>query len=247
MIAGDIGASRHLVIGLGEIGKALVNVLSRYYVKGVDVKDTLDERFDVIHICFPYSDKFIEFAEQYRQKYLADRGLIIIHSTLPIGTTEKIPDAVHSPVRGIHPYLEEGIKTFLKVFGGVRSDEAAQYFRELGITVSTTLNPQNTEAFKLWDTTIYGVNIVLEKEIYEYCTRHNLDFDCVYTLANTTYNQGYRTLGHPEYQKYVLKQVAGGIGGHCVVSNARLMGGEMAGLIIRKNQGYLTSTKGKVL
>ena len=45
-----------LVVGLGEVGKPLLAILSqRYQAVGIDVKDPSDqiERADVMHICYP--------------------------------------------------------------------------------------------------------------------------------------------------------------------------------------------------
>src|SRR3990167_1823225 len=99
----------HLVIGLGEVGKAICAVLQdnpKNMVVGLDKGDVDSRQYDVIHICFPYSRKFKKQVRQYCQHYLKIRGLVIIHSTVPVGTTESLDqiDAVHSPVRGVHPH-----------------------------------------------------------------------------------------------------------------------------------------------
>ena len=208
----------NLVIGLGEIGTALTKILK---CDGID-RDTKAEHktYKYIHICFPYSENFVEYVRQYQELY--SPKLTIIHSTVPVGTSRQC-NAVHSPVRGIHPYLEDGIRTFVKYFGGKDAYEASLIFSELGIKIGLTFNSENTEAMKLWDTTIYGVNILLEKEIYEYCKINGLDFDFVYTNANKTYNDGYEKLGFPQFKKYILKHIEGKIGGHCILPNIELL------------------------
>jgi len=211
---------KHLVIGLGEVGTAIRSIL------GADGHDTYrsihaeQDLYDVIHVCFPYSATFEEDVATYRQHHGAT--LVIVHSTVPLGTCERI-DAVHSPIRGVHPNLEEGIRTFVKFFGGARAHDAAAIFSEKGIKCMTTPNAKDTEALKLWDTTIYGWNILIEKAIRAYCDTHGLDFSLVYTLSNATYNQGYSLLGLPQYSKYVLKDFPGPIGGHCVLPNLELL------------------------
>jgi len=210
--------TKHLVIGMGEIGIGLAEVLQ---CNGIDKNDAVSKA-DVIHICFPYSDQFVESVQQYKTH--TEAGLIVIHSTIPIGTTSKCSkDAVHSPVRGRHPHLAEGIKTFVKFFGGKRAKEAAVYFSNLGIETVITEKSENTEAMKLWDTEIYREAILLNKRIHKYCEERGLDFDIVYTLANKTYNEGYTKLGHPEFTKYVLKYMEGSIGGHCLEPNHRIL------------------------
>lgn len=67
------------------------------------------------------------------------------------------------------------------------------------------------------------MNILIEKSIKQYCERNGVDFNIVYKLSNMTYNEGYLKLGHPEYQKYVLKDFPGPIGGHCVQENWELL------------------------
>jgi len=208
----------HLVIGLGEVGTGVAEVLS---CPGID-KDEKIPTAEVIHICFPYSNRFVQFARKY--KIASGARLAIIHSTIPLGTTRKCgEDFVHSPIRGKHPYLAEGIRTFVKFFGGPRAREAASYFADIGVRVVTTTSPENTEAMKLWDTEIYREAILLNKRIHSYCKEHGLDFDIVYLQANVTYNDGYVKLGNPEYTKYVLQFMDGPIGGHCLEQNHSLL------------------------
>jgi len=206
----------NLVIGKGEIGTGIMKVLE---CDGIDIGDTVPEA-KVIHICFGYSEKFVTEVFNYIQKTKAD--LVVIHATVPLGTS-KLFNAVHSPVRGRHPNLEEGIRTFVKFFGGQRAEEASQIFKEKGVKVLTTPLAETTEAMKLWDTTIYGLNILIEKEIWEYCKRNGLDFNVVYTEANKTYNEGYKELGEPQFTKYVIEHREGEIGGHCVLPNFGLL------------------------
>src|SRR3990167_5891031 len=172
-----INESLHLVIGLGEVGKALKEVLEQgYFVRGKDI-DPIEEdtNYDVLHICLPYSPTFVETVNGYKS-FLKNDGLIIIHYSVPVGTTKAIgDDAVHSPVRGVHPNIADGIKTFVKFFGGKRAQEAAKYFEEIGIETSITFNADATEALKLFDTTQYGVSIIVEKKIHEWCKKRGLD------------------------------------------------------------------------
>jgi UDP-N-acetyl-D-mannosaminuronate dehydrogenase len=154
-----------------------------------------------------------------------------------VGTSAQF-NAVHSPIRGVHPHLAEGICTFEKYFGGERAVEAADLFASLGINCITTDKAENTEAMKLWDTTYYGWNIVFEKAVHAYCEEHRLDFDIVYTHANRGYNSGYADLGMDNVQRPVLKHYPGKIGGHCVIPNAKLLGGEIADFILDSDEKY---------
>lgn len=237
-------SSKHLVIGLGEVGKALLEILrEKLDAQGIDqelppeVEPFSDYQF--LHICFPYSKDFIKFVNFYKGVWLDKGGLVIIHSTVPEGTTEQIEDAVHSPIRGKHPHLVASIKRFVKFVGGPRYTEAMAVFDRLGIKSTGTLNPRNTEALKLWDTLQYGLNILIEKEIFKYCEEHGLDFDLIYSVANGTYNEGYRKLNLPEFKKYILKHIPGPIGGHCVIENARMLDHDLARDLIAANRNLV--------
>ena len=202
---------------MGEIGKGLAEVLC---CGGIDKNDPIPEA-GIIHICFPYAENFVHEVRRYKMNTCA--RLTIVHATVPVGTVRQCgADVVHSPIRGKHPHLADGIRTFTKFFGGRKSREAATHFSALGIKTVVTGKSENTEAMKLWDTEIYREAILLNKRIKRFCTKHNLDFDIVYTQANKTYNEGYARLGHPEYAKYILKYINGPIGGHCVQQNHRI-------------------------
>lgn len=215
--------TRHLIVGFGEVGKGLYEVLRKKYAVSVRDKDNdVEGRFDVLHVAFPWSDTFVRAAKAYAKKYRP--SLVIVHSTVPVGTTRKIsPSAVHSPVRGVHPHLAKGIRTFVKYFGGKNARKAAAIFERLGVRTEIVAKPETTELLKLLDTTYYGWNIVFAKEVAAICRRLNLDFDEVYTHPNRSYNEGYTKLGMPHVVRPVLKNVPGKIGGHCVVPNAYLL------------------------
>lgn len=223
---------KNIVIGLGEVGKAIQEILS---CEGHDPfkKIIYSGTCDVIHVCIPHSDKFIEIVKEYKKQFKP--SLTIIHSSVPVGTTEKL-NAVHSPIRGVHPNLALGVKIFVKFFGGKRSCEASKIFSDLGIKTFCVEDSRNTEALKLWDTTQYGIMILLNKEIHKYCEENNLDFDVVYGLGNSTYNEGYVNLGRHEVVRPYLKYMEGKIGGHCVVPNAKLIKSQLSKLIVDFNE-----------
>ena len=226
---------KHLVIGLGEVGSAIKKVLQ---CEGRDQKSfKIDAgKWDMLHICFPYSDSFVASVQEYVSTYVPK--YVVVHSTVPVGTCDE-HGWIHSPVRGVHPFLEKGVRTFTKYFGGINSDVPAREFHELGIETVATTHARDTEALKLWDTTQYGIMIILEKEIYAYCKRHDLSFDLVYHHANKTYNKGYTELGRPEVVRPYLAQHDGPIGGHCVIPNATIMRNQEAGHYMVMLEGLL--------
>lgn len=224
---------KSLIIGYGEIGQGLHKVVGGDYIDIDGRSSYTHDDYDVMHICFPYSKSFISDVEMYMDCFTPK--LVIVHSTTPMGTCDKL-GVVHSPVRGVHPNIDIGIKTFVKYLGGQDAHLAAKYFKGFGVKTKITKLARTTEALKLWDTTQYGMMILLNKNIKKFCTRHGVDFDLVYTDANKTYNEGYRKLGRDEVVRPYLKYVKGKIGGHCVVPNARLLDGVPSLLITLYDQ-----------
>ena len=229
---------RVIVIGgNGEVGTAIVKIEKEANNTVISVdKDTSltsDDMYknDVMHVCIPYSKKFIEIVEMYGEFFAPE--LAIIHSTVPVGTTKKIQDSlyasyvVHSPIRGEHPKLYEGIKEFVKYVGGNEESVVNALFHldSIGIEPYTLGSSDATELSKILSTTYYGWNILFAKEAQEICDKLGLDFDKVYTHPNRTYNDGYTRLGKLNVVRPVLYPPVGKIGGHCVVQNFKLLPG----------------------
>ena len=208
---------KHLTVGFGEVGSAINKIVGGQYTSRT--KSTWDgENVDVVHICIPYSSTFA-----YDVKFYSKFGdLTIVHSSVPVGSCDAL-GVIHSPIRGVHPHLEQGIRTFVKYFGGKHADTAAKIFQDLGIRCKIYRKAKTTEAIKLWDTTQYGKLIMLEKQIYQWCKDNEVDFREVYQNANFDYNEGYIKLGRPEVVRPYLKHVEGPIGGHCILPNAKLL------------------------
>lgn len=227
---------RQLVVGFkGQVGSAIYAVLQglkNQYVVGLDTETPRPVgKFGAMHVCIPYRTavSFKAIVIAYAEEFLLPGSLLVIHSTVAIGTTTKLAarlktiSVVHSPVRGVHPNLAAGLRTFPKYFGGPAAERGAKIFKPIcGQTIATP-KAETTEAMKLWDTTYYGWCIVFEKAVKAYCAHHGLDFNVVYTLANESYNAGYKKLGMTNVQRPVLQHVDGPIGGHCVMPNARLL------------------------
>ena len=230
-----------LILGNGEIGSSLKKALGKVdKSKKIKVLDNKDKNYtdlvnsltcDVLHICYPYSDDFIDISYDYIVSF--NPKLVIIHSTVKVGTTEKIDKlvnenekrfyVVHSPVRGQHPNLTESILYFVKYIG---TEEEAAYKlakKELtGIKTKWVNNSKATELGKMLSTSYYGVCISWHREMKRLCDSFGVDFDDAVTDFNETYNVGYKKF-RPNVIRPVLIPPEGDILGHCVKQNSDLL------------------------
>ena len=223
-----------LIIGAGEIGKALYEVLKPYYeVRIIDMGDEAVGPFDVVHICFPYSDKFEEEVSRYRSKYLPK--YTVVHSTVPPGVCRRV-GATHSPIIGQHPYLAESLKTFVKFVGGIDADEVSEYFRKAGLKTYICRKSETTEIGKVLLTNYYAVCIEFIKEAEKICDKFKIPFAEAFTIFNQEYNKGYSKLGYPEYQRPTLTPQQGKIGGHCLIPNLDFLNTKFSKFISKLNK-----------
>lgn len=222
--------NRSLIIGKGQIGEALGKVLSCYNPVFLDFHIDLrisagefvanNPTIDVMHVCFEYSDRFVKSVKKYQSVFRPKHT--VIHSTVPVGTCRKV-GAISSPCRGIHPNLEEGIRTFPKFLAGENASELADYFRRAGIKVILLDDQEAAEAGKLFDTEYYRVCIEFCQRVKRFCDQQKINFHETYTLFNQTYNEGYEQLGYPEFIRPILQPIMTKIGGHCVIPNSKII------------------------
>lgn len=208
-----------LVIGRGEVGKAIANIFKPCHV--IDIKeDAWEHQYDYLHICFGWSESFEEEVKRYQVVF--QPKFTIIHSTVPVGTSSCL-GAIHSPIRGMHPNLEEGIRTHIKFLGGPDATRVAEYFRDFGLRVMLCDKSEATELGMLLGTECYRINIEFAKNAKELCDKHDVCFNESYTLFAEAYNEGWTRLGRPEYIRQVLAPISGPIGGHCLENNKELI------------------------
>ena len=222
-----------LIIGKGDVGKALYGILSRKYETYIQDKEMEQGgEFEVIHICFPYSKYFEgdvwDYQEIYRAKY------VVIHSTVPVGTTRRC-QVFHSPVIGQHPYLEKSLLTFRKYLAP-KDNKLKRYFEQAGIKIKQVGKPEETEALKLFLTTCFGISCLEEKTIWNWCLEHGLNYKTIYKDALENYNEGYIKLGYPQFVRPILKHNKGKIGGHCVIPNCDLLKHPLTNFLKKQNK-----------
>lgn len=219
--------SKDLIIGYGEIGQAVHEVICPdAIIKDITMKGKrVANQIEVMHICFPPSDKFVEqvwdYIVRYEPKYVA------IWSTVPIGTTKKIGKRViHTPIEGVHPLLAKSIKNMTRWVGYNNKTSAKffeEYFKERKLNVKLVPNTDCTEALKLLSTTEYGINIEFARYKKKVADAIGMDFELTKEW-NQSYNQLYKELGLArKFQKFVLDPPEGKLGGHCILPNYRIL------------------------
>lgn len=226
---------KHIVVGLGEVGSALQQILRS---DGYDNNKEFvieSKHYDFLHICIPYTGNF-NFENQVNN-YIDNftPNYIVIHSTVPIGTCGK-NRWTHSPIRGKHPNLKESILTFTKYVGGINALAIARELETYGIKCKVVTNADDTEAAKLYDLMQYATSILLSKHIYRMCKQKGLSFDLVYREFNRSYNKGYEAMKMKEFIRPVLEYSPGKIGGHCVIPMMELLDDPLAKDIINANE-----------
>ena len=219
------------ILGYGEVGQAIAKFYKNPKIKDLNRDDGL-KGVEILHICIPWNENFVEIVKKEIKKIKPK--LTIIHSTVAPGTTKKIVLAlpeelkmvVHSPIRGMHPKLYKGIKTFVKYIGADNKKAgimAKRHLESLGIKTKIFCPSVTTEIGKLLDTNYYGLCIAWHGEMKKLCDQCGIDFEKAVTDFNKSYNETYPKLGKPNVVRPVLYPPKGGIGGHCVCQNAEIL------------------------
>ena len=212
------------LLGYGEVGRAIARFYQNPKIKDLGKDDGL-KGVDVLHVCIPWSDRFVEIVKQEIGRIKPK--LTIIHSTVAPGTTKEIGGmTVHSPIRGIHPDLYEGIKAFVKYIGADNEEAgklAKEHLESVGIKTKVFMPSVTTEIGKLFSTSYYGVCIAWHGEMKRMCDELGVDFEKAVNDFNETYNEGYAKLGKKNVVRPVLYPPKKDIGGHCILPNAKIL------------------------
>ena len=213
-----------LVIGRGEVGTALAEVLECQSYDITDEESYVNlAEIDVLHIAFPWSNEFVTNVLGYQELVTPD--LTIIYSTVPIGTSEEL-GAVHSPIEGQHPDLADYIRRGVRWLGSSnpsRLFQAYEFWMNRGPIIQQVKSADWTEFLKLRSTARYGVNIAFAN--YEYRVAEEIGMPARYLQDfDLDYNRLYK--GDRKANRYVLRDPKGEIGGHCVVPNAKILYGQ---------------------
>ena len=212
---------RMMVIGLGEIGKPLMEIISRHHeTVGIDLAPPTEPpgAIEVMHICYPFkiqdfNGETARYIKQFRPR------LTVINSTVAVGTTRTIAmltemPVVNSPVRGKHVRMTADLLRYHKFIGGIDGESAqtaVRHFESIGMKVRVLSSPEATELAKLTETTYFGLLIAWAQEVERYCDRLGLKYDEVISIYEEI----------PFFPS--VKYFPGVIGGHCVMSNIEIL------------------------
>ncbi len=211
-----------LVVGIGEVGGALAEVLARTQPDvlrhDIERRDIRDE-IGVMHICIPYQSRqqfetaAIEYIERFRPH------LTVINSTVVPGTTRRIAERsgarlAYSPVRGKHARMTEDLLRYCKFVAAPNDEivaEAEEHFHSIGMKTRRIVRLETLELAKLAETTYFGIQIAFAQELNRFCQQVQADyseaiefFDEIDFLPRVHYYPGF-------------------IGGHCVIPNIHLL------------------------
>jgi len=239
---------KSIVVGLGETGYPLWQVLDQGYdghVIPFDLKSPLYPEqyagdYSILNICIPYSEKFVEISQNYQKRFKPQ--FTVIHSTVPIGTTRKIGNAVHSPILGKHGRMLEDLRTYPKWIGGERAEEVALYFNGAKMRTNVVKTPEETEALKLMCLAKYGMSIAFSVYQKQVCDKLGIPYEDVH-LWDTFYNENVM----PSLKRPLIEPPHDGlIGGHCVVAGSRILNEQFPNVmlfeVLRHDKNRTTKT-----
>jgi UDP-glucose 6-dehydrogenase len=210
-----------LVVGLGEVGGALAQVLER---TGPVLKHDLErcdfgDPIEVMHLCFPFTrkERFEEIALGYIERFKP--FLTIVNSTVLPGTTRAIArragcPVAYSPVRGKHVRMVEDLLRYRKFVAAADVEtalRAEEHFRQAGMQTRRLDQPETLEMAKLAETTYFGVLIAFAQELNR-CAE----------AAGADYEEAVSFFEEVEFLPRV-RYFPGFIGGHCVIPNINLL------------------------
>jgi UDP-N-acetyl-D-mannosaminuronate dehydrogenase len=210
-----------LIVGLGEVGSALAEVLER---KSPVLRHDIEPReFDapigVMHICIPFQEsaQFEKIVCSYIKRF--DPALTIINSTILPGTTTAIAartgkPVAYSPVRGKHVRMTQDMLRYVKYVAASDPQAAGlaqSHFEAAGMKTRRMERPETLELAKLAETTYFGVLIAFAQDLDRYARRIGADYD-----EAINFFEEVDFLPRTRY-------FPGVIGGHCVLPNIQIL------------------------
>ena len=240
-------SERILIIGLGEVGRPLYEILSEKFVdvygydsnrsKTIHELKAIPKPIEIMHIAYPYTGgEFIDSTINYIGSF--NPRLVIIHSSVPPRTTRLIQSKTnsviaYSPVRGKHPNLKEHLRFWTKWISAVNQagiELAKRHLEEAGFKVKVAKDPESLELAKLWETIYRAAMIACWQEIH----RISKDLGADIKVIAEFIQEVHEVLGdRPLYYSDV-------IGGHCLIPNTRILAeivdSDLLSFILKSNE-----------
>ena len=207
-----------LVVGLGEVGGPLLEVLrGPHRAEGRDIDDRDFHGVQVLHLCFPFGPDFVSAASGYISRYRPD--VAVVNSTVVPGTTRSIEEAagvptVYSPVRGKHTRMAQELRRYRKFVAGSSPKALSlveDHFATAGVTTQRMSSFEALELAKLLETTYFGVLVAWAQEMDRFAEAVDADY---WETIDFFHEIDY--LPPVDFQP-------GYIGGHCVMPNLELL------------------------
>lgn len=181
----------------------------------------------IISVPTPFKDgyvpdvNYVEAATRSAAHYLRAGNLVILESTSPVGTTERVaqwiaeerPDlgpgqvyVAHCPERVLPGQIIRELVSNDRIVGGVDSEStraAEEFYREFVSGEVLATDSRTAELVKLTENTFRDVNIALANELSLICDELGVDVWRLIVLANH----------HPRVS---ILRPGPGVGGHCL-------------------------------
>ena len=247
---------KNVVAGLGEIGSPILKlVLKVGPAVGYDVNPKLMDgkifqkyenlQTSFLHICIPFSEKFIENVTLLSKKFKPE--CIVIHSTISPGTTTRLQHLLSIPViysatRGVHKRMLYDMKRYTKFYAveptAPNSKWASSVYSKLlkscGVKTKQMSTPLTLELAKIVvDTSYYGWLINYAQLSNMIAIQHKVNYDEMWSFSDEIH----KFLGNRP------KMFPGFIGGHCVIPNLDLIHNQTLDLIKEINDTYAKKVK----
>ena len=243
-------STKDVVAGLGEMGGPIFQLISKGTVTlGSDKNPKLNKKSskklfsletNFLHVCIPFSGKFIQNVFALNKKY-HPKG-IVIHTTISPGTTKKLQDKLSIPViysatRGVHKRMLYDLKRYTKFYALEKNAPKAKWasktysnlIKKCGVKTKKMSNPETLELAKIVvDTSYYGWLINYAQISNMVAKKHGIDYDEMWSFADEIH----KFLGNRP------KMYPGFIGGHCIIPNLDLISDKTLDLIKEINLDY---------
>ena len=237
-----------VIVGMGEVGRALKEVLSKHYDVSTVDKGGHAPPCGMLHIAFPYSDSFIDECLRYISE--SRPSYVVIHSSVPVGTTQAVSrksraTVLHSPVRGKHPIMKTGLLTYTKYisYDGIYPSSVFSYFRSTDMSCEIVMDTRKTELMKLLELARYGTYIAFAKEQESICKHFGFKYTDIVTPYEESRTEGLMKLDMAWLSQPILYPFEDYVGGHCTVEDMEILLNQVDAPLLRRAYDIDRGTK----